>query len=90
MSLPEFITIDSTRYTTAQLADEARLQLLNVQVADAEITRLQQQLAIAQTARNAYSNALIGAVKGTKTKAPAENAAAPARKPRTPRNPKGE
>lgn len=88
MSLPESITIDGMSYATAQLPDEARSQIANVQATDAEIARIQLQLAIAQTARNAYSNVLVGLVKGAKAEAPAENAAAPARKPRTPRKPK--
>ena len=46
-----------------QLSDAARAQVVNIQVVDAEINRLQQQLAIAQTARNAYVAALTAAVE---------------------------
>lgn len=85
MTLPEYVTVNGTRYTTAKLSDEAKTQVLNVQVTDTEIARLQQQLAIAQTARNAYSNALVSAVKA-KEEAPAEKP----KKPRAPRKPKVE
>lgn len=83
MALPEYITINGTNYSSAKLSEEARNQVLNIQVVDAEVARLQQQLAIAQTARNAYSNALINAVK-----APAAEPSAPEKKPRKPRTPK--
>jgi hypothetical protein len=84
MSLPEYITINGTNYSTAKLNDEARNQVLNVQVADAEIARLQQKLAIVQTARNAYTSALLGAVKAGTPETPAAAPAA-AKKPRKPR-----
>ena len=54
------ITIDGKEYDLATLGDEARAQLLNLRVTDREIARLQQQLAIAQTARSAYARALQG------------------------------
>lgn len=85
MSLPEYITVNGTRYTTAKLTEEAQAQARNVLVVDAEIARLQQQLAIAQTARSAYSDALVSAVK-VKEDAYAEKP----KKPRAPRKPKAE
>lgn len=85
MNLPEYITVNGTRYTSAKLSEEAQGQARNVLVVDTEIVRLQQQLAIAQTARNAYSNALVSAVKG-KEEASAEEP----KKPRAPRKPKAE
>lgn len=63
MALPESITINNTIYSTAKLSEASRSQVVNIQVVDAEIARLQQLLAIAQTARNAYGSALIEAVK---------------------------
>lgn len=81
MNLPEYITINGTSYSSAKLSDAAKAQIVNIQVVDAEIARLNQQLAIAQTARNAYSNALISEVKGGKAEAP--EAEAP-KKPRAP------
>jgi len=83
MSLPEYITLNGTNYTTAKLSAEAHVQVQNIQVVDAEIARLQQQLAIAQTARNAYSAALVTAVKGGASDVPV--AAKKVRKPRKPK-----
>jgi iron-sulfur cluster repair protein YtfE (RIC family) len=85
MSLPQYITINGTSYASEKLSAAAKEQAVNVQVVDAELTRLQQQLAIAQTARNAYVAALIEAVKG---KAGAAAAAEKPKKPRAPRKPK--
>jgi len=41
-----------------QLSDAAKAQVTNVQLVDQKIAQLQQELAIMQTARNAYANAL--------------------------------
>ncbi|GAA5169767.1 DUF6447 family protein [Modicisalibacter zincidurans] len=52
------VTIDGTDYNVADLSENARSQVVNLQVTDQEIARLQQQLAIYQTARTAYARAL--------------------------------
>jgi hypothetical protein len=52
------VTIDSKEYDTEQLSDAAKAQVTNVQLVDQKIAQLQQELAIMQTARNAYANAL--------------------------------
>ncbi|WP_252107302.1 MULTISPECIES: DUF6447 family protein [unclassified Halomonas] len=52
------VTIDGQEYNMADLSENARAQLVNLRVTDQEIQRLNQQLAIAQTARTAYANAL--------------------------------
>ncbi len=57
------IKINNTEYDTESLPDAAKQQLEMLALTDAEIRRLQAQLAIAQTARNAYSRALAEAVK---------------------------
>ncbi|OPK04601.1 DUF6447 family protein (plasmid) [Pseudomonas canadensis] len=57
------LTLNGKDYDVNQLSDVARAQVTNIQVVDAEISRLQQQLAIAQTARNAYVAALMAAVE---------------------------
>ena len=56
------ITINNQPYDTDTLPDSAKQQLQMLAVTDAEIKRLQAQLAIAQTARNAYARALAEAV----------------------------
>ena len=52
------IKIDGKDYDTDKMSAQARAQLTSLQVTDAEIQRLQIQLAIAQTARSAYAKAL--------------------------------
>ena len=59
--MPE-ITIDEKKYDTDTLSDAAKQQLQMLQITDAEIARLNAQLAIAQTARNAYAQALTQAL----------------------------
>tara|TARA_R100001039_G_C1847690_1_gene107797 strand:- start:1062 stop:1277 length:216 start_codon:yes stop_codon:yes gene_type:complete len=52
------ITIDGTEYNVADLSENAKAQVTNLRVTDAEIEKLKQQLAIYQTARTAYARAL--------------------------------
>lgn len=52
------INIDNKDYEIESLSDDARAQLTSLQYVDAEIVRLQAQLAAMQTARNAYASAL--------------------------------
>lgn len=58
MSTEQNFTIDGTEYPLSSLSDEAKSQLQMLRVTDQELQRLQWQLAIAQTARNAYAQAL--------------------------------
>lgn len=58
MTDTQTITIDGKEYALDSLSEAAKAQMTNLRVVDQEISRLQQQLAIAQTARNAYANAL--------------------------------
>ena len=52
------VTIDDKEYDPDKLSDAAKGQIVNLKVVDQEIASLQQKLAIAQTARNAYATAL--------------------------------
>ena len=52
------ITIDDIAYDEADLSNEAKEELGSMQICDQRIAALQTDLAIAQTARNAYANAL--------------------------------
>lgn len=52
------ITIDDKEYDTDKLSEATKAQLTSMRLADAEIQRLNIQLAIAQTARNAYALAV--------------------------------
>jgi hypothetical protein len=54
------IKIDDTSYDLDSLNDQAKQSLQMLKVVDVEIQRLQAQMAIAQTARAAYMNALKG------------------------------
>ena len=55
---PATMVIDGTQYLLSDLSENARNQITNLRVTDQEIAHLKQQLAIAQTARAAYANAL--------------------------------
>lgn len=52
------VMIDGTEYAVDQLSDTAKAQVNNLHFTDQEIARLKNQLAICQTARQAYANAL--------------------------------
>ncbi|NTV06896.1 MAG: hypothetical protein HGA59_10415 [Chlorobiaceae bacterium] len=56
------LKVDDKSYIIAELPDRAKKHLMNVQVVDNEIKRLEMQLAIAQTARSAYQQALVGSL----------------------------
>ena len=55
-------TINDKEYDLDDLSETAKSQIVNIQVVDGEIARLKQQLAIMQTARNAYGKALDGEI----------------------------
>jgi hypothetical protein len=52
------VTIDNQEYDTDALSAEAKAQLSSLQFVDSELARLQAQMAVYQTARNAYAKAL--------------------------------
>ena len=52
------VRIDEVEYELDHLTQEAKAQLLSVQHTDQKIAELQRDLAIAQTARASYANAL--------------------------------
>jgi hypothetical protein len=56
------VVIDGREYESENLGEGARLQLANISVVDEEIRRLQNQIAICQTARIAYVAALQAAL----------------------------
>ena len=49
------VTVDGVAYDFEALNEDAKAQILSLQVTDAEIQSLQALIAIAQTARNAYA-----------------------------------
>jgi|AZIJ01.1.fsa_nt_gi hypothetical protein len=52
------IQINNVEYNLSDLSENAQGQLRGVQIAENEMKRLNTQLALAQTARNAYMQAL--------------------------------
>lgn len=52
------VTINGAEYEFDKLSESARNQIANLRVTDQELERLNQQLAIFQTARAAYAQAL--------------------------------
>lgn len=77
------ITIDGKNYDTDTFSTDAKAQLMSLQMVDQEIGRLNMQLAIAQTARNAYARALAAQLPGA-AEAAADAAAKPAASRRKP------
>ncbi|MBO0346816.1 DUF6447 family protein [Roseibium limicola] len=68
--LKQKINIDGVEYETDKLSDAAREMIVNIRVVDMKINALQQEVAIMQTAKNAYGQAL-------KSMLPADAQAAP-------------
>lgn len=58
MAVKQTVTIDNVEYKLSDLSEKAKNQLVNLRITDQEITRLNRQLAIAQTARAAYAKVL--------------------------------
>ena len=55
------VNINGSEFDTDNMSDEAKNQLVMLQFTDAEIRRLEGQLAVYRTAKNAYSKALVEA-----------------------------
>ena len=53
------VTINGTDYPVSSLSDEAKAQLQSFRFAEREVERLKAQLALAQTALNAYRRGVI-------------------------------
>lgn len=58
MNTSDIIQINGTEYRISDLSDEARRELAMLQATEARLAELQRDVAINQTARNAYANAL--------------------------------
>jgi len=56
--MSESVTIDGIEYAFEDLSDKAKADLVSMQLVDQKITQNQQELAILQTARNAYAKSL--------------------------------
>jgi hypothetical protein len=60
------ITIGDTEYDASNLSDEAKRQIQNIQFVDAQIQQLNNEWAIADTARIGYTRALNQELAKTK------------------------
>ena len=69
------ITIDGVAYATDSLSKEAKAELAGMQACDQKIATMQTEFAIAQTARNAYANALNGLLPKAAPKAKSKDKA---------------
>lgn len=56
------VTIDGREFILDDLSDDAKEQLASMNIVDGKIADRQQQVAILQTARNAYGQALAKAL----------------------------
>ena len=52
------IKIDGKDFDTDKLSDQSKAQLVNLRFVDTELERLQARMAVLQTARQVYVNAL--------------------------------
>ena len=60
------ITIDGKDYKLDDLSDAAKAQVSNIQFVDAQLQQLNNELAISDTARIGYTNALRSEVQSIK------------------------
>ena len=75
MAEQETINIDDKPYNVADLSDEAKQAVLNLRACDQRIQQLQQDVAIARTARAAYAVALRRALPAGEGEGASESAA---------------
>jgi hypothetical protein len=52
------ITVDGIEYNTEDLSDNGKAQLASLQFLEVQMSKLQNEIAIFQTAKNAYISAL--------------------------------
>ena len=52
------ITVDGMDYNTEDLSDNGKAQLASLQFLETQLNKIQGEIAVYQTARNAYINAL--------------------------------
>ncbi len=65
MAQSEVINVNNKEYKIADLNDQAKAQLISLQACEQEIAKLKVQAAIAETAKMAYSRALVEAVESS-------------------------
>lgn len=85
MALSKSLTINGSTYEVESLSEAAQMQVANIEGADVEIARLQRQLALMQTARNAYVAALSTELGSGEPSASQQNEVETPKKTRKPR-----
>jgi len=65
--MSESVTIDGKEYALEDLSDKAKADLGSMQLVDQKIAQNQQEMAILQTARNAYAKSLAEQLPEDKT-----------------------
>jgi hypothetical protein len=60
------LNIDGKEYDFDTLSEDAKKQISSIQFVDKKIAELQAELAVVQTARNAYSKTLVEMLPGPK------------------------
>ncbi|MDB2663054.1 DUF6447 family protein [Paracoccaceae bacterium] len=58
------VSIDGIEYSLSDLSNEAKSQLRNIQFVDAQLLQLNNEWAVADTARIGYTNALKQEISG--------------------------
>ncbi len=61
------VTVNGKEYVLDDLSENAKAQLLNIQFVDAQLQQLNNEWAVADTARIGYNNALKGELKKVDT-----------------------
>lgn len=64
MSEEQSITIDGKEYKSSELSDKVKGELISLRTAEQEMARLQTQMALMQTARNAYASSIKRDLEG--------------------------
>ena len=63
------ITVDDIEYNTEDLSDNGKAQLASLQFLEVQINKLKSEVAVYQTARNSYINALKNELEKSDKKA---------------------
>jgi hypothetical protein len=63
---PNLIKIDNVEYDLDKLSEVTRAQVMNIQFVDFRMQQLQNELAVADTARIGYTNALKNELENIK------------------------
>ena len=60
------ITVDNIEYNTEDLSDNGKAQLASLQFLEVQMNKLRNEIAVFQTAKSAYTNALKAELENSK------------------------